>query len=115
MTDSEPAGNDRRRPDPEWQRFNPWLFFGVLAAPAILSVIAFAFDRSHYGDTPMITWMVSSVAAGLICSSLFILSLQRQGAASFVMLWLLMFVACTALAAIIGVAGCGAFIRITDG
>ena len=52
---------------PEGRPFNPWLFFGTLTTPGILSLIVILNYSKDYGITALLTLLGTSTVCGFIC------------------------------------------------
>ena len=86
-------------------RFNPWVFFGVLAAPAILSIITLYLDGSNYGESALLVLLIGSIIAGLVCGIHFTLA-QKQPVGVKVFLGIISVVGCAGAAFAIGFGTC---------
>lgn len=87
-------------------RFNPWLFFGILALPGIISILVLANDNSNYGETALMTLMIGSVIAGLICGIHFTLTLRSMATGLKVAIGIVSVLGCAGASFALGMGGC---------
>lgn len=96
-------------PGRKGSRFNPWLFFGVLAIPGIISIIVAIKDSSDYGEKAFLTLVICSVIAGLICGIHFTLVQRSMAIGLKVVIGIVSVIGCAGAAFAIGFGGCYVF------
>lgn len=88
------------------QRFNPWLFFGILALPGIISIIVLAIDSRNYGQSAFLTLIIGSVIAGLICGIHFTLAQRSMATGLKVVIGIVSVIGCAGASFALGMGGC---------
>ena len=92
--------------DTSEHRFKPWLFFGALALPGILSMIVLSIDNSNYGEAGLLTLMFGSVIAGIVCGIHFTVSRNATDGGKKVLIGIFSVIGCALAAFALGTAGC---------
>ena len=116
--DSEPPtdlSNESTVPAARGSRFNPWLFFSILAAPGILAIIVFTFDSRDYGEKSLLTLIIGSAIAGLICGIHFTLAQRTMAVGLKVLIGIVAVIGCAGGAFALGMGGCFLFVSIMEG
>ena len=111
--DSEPASNLSKEATPpahKGPRFNPWLFFGVLVVPGIVSIFVLTQDSSDYGETAFITLLITSIVAGLVCGIHFTLAQRTMTTGLKVVIGIVSVIGCAGASFALGFGGCYLFV-----
>ncbi len=87
-------------------RFNAWLFFGCLLAPAVVSLFATTFLGEEGMAIAVIIALVGSVIAGLICGIHFARSMAQLTKGAKIGLGIVMVVGCAGGAFLLAFGGC---------
>lgn len=116
--DEKPPGDlagESTLPGKKGSRFNPWLFFGVLAIPGIISIIVATQDTSNYGESAFLTLVICSVIADLICGIHFTLVQRSMATGLKVVIGIVAVVGCAGAAFALGFGGCYLFFLAVEG
>lgn len=87
-------------------RFNPWLFFGILAVPGIISILVLSNNSRNYGESALITLIIGSVIAGLICGIHFTITLRSMATGLKVAIGIVSVIGCAGASFALGMGGC---------
>ena len=88
-------------------RFNPWLFFGVLAAPGILSLLTLGISQGNdYGSLSLLVLLIGSVVAGFVCGIHFARSQGRLSSGARWAVGIVAVLGCAGGAFALGLGGC---------
>lgn len=96
-------------------RFNPWLFFGFLVAPGILSILTLFADDSNYGENSLLVLGIGSVIAGLVCGIHFARSQNRLSNGVKIAVGFISVIGCAGGAFALGFGGCYLVVLGTEG
>ena len=87
-------------------RFNPWLFFGILALPGVISILVLSNDNSNYGESALITLIIGSAIAGLICGIHFTLAQRTMAIGLKILIGIVSVIGCAGASFALGMGGC---------
>lgn len=93
-------------------RFRPGWFFGILAAPGVLSLIMLSVVNDDYGQASLVVLLIGSVFAGLLCGIHFARSQRQLSHGVRWVVGIISVIGCAGGAFAIGMGGCALLINV---